>query len=177
MTPAHLLRTEPTFTPPRRRHGVVALALMLTFAGVSPSLYPGSAAASDTRTERIQFAKGATSATVEGRIKGYETVDYLVGAREGQSANISLGTKHGATYFNILAPGETDEAMFIGSVRGQQFEGLLPADGDYRIRVYMMRSAARRNEVADYRLEVIVSGAPAMQSGEASSAENARAAD
>jgi hypothetical protein len=40
-----------------------------------------------------------------------------------------------------------------------QYEGTLPASGDYRIRVYMMRSAARRNEVANYRLEIIISGA------------------
>ena len=38
------------------------------------------------------------------------------------------------------------------------YEGTLPATGDYKIRVYLMRSAARRNEVANYRLEMIVSG-------------------
>jgi len=86
-------------------------------------------------------------------------VDYLVGARKGQTANISLATKHTATYFNILAPGKTDEASFNGSVSQNQFEGVLPDDGTYRIRVYMMRSAARRNETADYRLEVAIGGA------------------
>jgi hypothetical protein len=65
----------------------------------------------DTRTERIQFKKGESSAAVTGHIKGYQSVDYLVGARKGQTANISLATKHTATYFNILAPGKTDEAF------------------------------------------------------------------
>nr|MCU0966938.1 hypothetical protein [Burkholderiaceae bacterium] len=46
-----------------------------------------------------------------------------------------------------------------GSINGNQFEGSLPANGEYRIRVYMMRSAARRNEMADYRLEVIIAAA------------------
>jgi hypothetical protein len=69
-----------------------------------------------------------------------------------------MATDNGANYFNILAPGETVEAMFIGSTSGTQYEGTLPATGDYKIRVYMMRSAARRNEVANYRLEMIVSG-------------------
>ena len=44
-------------------------------------------------------------------------------------------------------------------MRENQYEGTLPATGDYKIRVYLMRSAARRNEVANYRLEMIVSGA------------------
>ncbi len=116
-------------------------------------------AADDIRTERVHFKKGANSAVVEASIKGYETVDYVLGARAGQYMNVSLATKHGATYFNILAPGENEVAMFNGSVSQNQYEGTLPASGDYKIRVYMMRSAARRNEVAHYRLEMIVDGA------------------
>jgi hypothetical protein len=116
-------------------------------------------AADDIRTERVQFKKGASSTVVEASIKGYETVDYVLGARAGQHMNVSLATKHGATYFNILAPSENEVAMFNGSVSQNQYEGTLPASGDYKIRVYMMRSAARRNEVAHYRLEMIVDGA------------------
>jgi hypothetical protein len=104
----------------------------------------------------VQFAKGANSATVQGTIKGYETVDYLLGARKGQSMNVSLATDNGANYFNIIAPGKADEAMFVGSTAGNQFEGTLPANGDYKVRVYLMRSAARRDEVAKYRLEMII---------------------
>jgi hypothetical protein len=33
---------------------------------------------------------------VQGTIKGYETVDYLLGARTGQSINVSLATHNGA---------------------------------------------------------------------------------
>jgi hypothetical protein len=79
--------------------------------------------------------------------------------------NVSMATKHTATYFNILAPGETEVAFFNGSVSENQYEGVLPASGDYRIRVYMMRSAARRNEKADYRLEMIISGKPQAAAG------------
>jgi hypothetical protein len=116
-------------------------------------------AAADILTERVHFKKGANSAVIEASIKGYETVDYVLGARAGQHMNVSLATKHGATYFNILAPGENEVAMFNGSISQNQYEGTLPASGDYKIRVYMMRPAARRNEVANYRLEMIVDGA------------------
>ena len=46
--------------------------------------------------------------------------------------------------------------MFNGSVSQNQYEGILPSSGDYKIRVYMMRSAARRDQVANYRLEMII---------------------
>jgi hypothetical protein len=100
-------------------------------------------------------------------IEGYQTLDYVLNAREGQYMNVSMATQHGATYFNILEPGETEVAMFNGSINGNQFEGTLKKSGDYRIRVYMMRSAARRNELANYRLEMIVSGTGSSDGGDA----------
>lgn len=141
-------------------HVVPRFSPALFLAGVLSCLIALAARADNSiRTERVQFAQGATSAIVNGKITGYETVDYVVRAGQGQAMNVSLATKHTATYFNILAPGQNEEAFFNGSVSDNQYEGTLPATGDYKIRVYMMRSAARRNEVADYRLEIIISGA------------------
>ena len=120
---------------------------------------PGVATAQDEiRSERVRFEQGATSAVVEASIQGYEIVDYVLSASAGQYMNVSMATDNTASYFNLLAPGETDVAMYVGSVEGNQYEGALPADGDYRVRVYVMRSAARRNEVANYRLEMIITG-------------------
>jgi hypothetical protein len=132
----------------------------MTLALLLAASSPAAQAQGDIRTERVHFAKGATSAVVEGKIKGYQTVDYVLGASKGQSMNVSMATKNTATYFNILAPGESEVAFFNGSTAENQYEGVLPATGDYKIRVYMMRSAARRNETANYRLEMIVSGKP-----------------
>lgn len=105
---------------------------------------------------RISFASGANSAAVEDNITGSEIVDYALNVRQGQSMNISMASKNPSTYFNIMEPGETNVAMFIGSTSGNQFEGTASKNGDYRIRVYLMRSAARRGETATYRLETIV---------------------
>ena len=85
-------------------------------------------------------------------------VDYIVGPRQGQFMNVSMATDNGANYFNILAPGENQVAMFNGSISENQYEGILPESGDYTVRVYMMRSGARRNETANYRLEMIITG-------------------
>lgn len=128
----------------------------LAAAAVQWSLGVAAVAQGAIRTQRLRIEQGRSSVTVNGRIKGRETIDYVVGARKGQVANISLASHHAATYFNLLAPGQQDVAFFNGSSRDNQFEGALPETGDYRIRVYMMRSAARRHEVADYRLEVVL---------------------
>jgi len=136
-----------------------ALRAPLLAAAVFAFGFSTAIAQSDIRTEKVHFKPGASSATLEGKIKGSETVDYVLEASKGQYMNVSMATNNGANYFNILAQGENEVAMFNGSVGDNQFEGTLPKSGNYKIRVYMMRSAARRNEVANYRLEMIVTGA------------------
>lgn len=132
----------------------------------------GLAEASEIRTVKVRFKAGANSATIEERIRGRETVDYVLGAKAGQYMNVSMTSDNEANYFNILAPGETDVAFFNSSNSGDQFEGTLPADGDYKIRVYLMRNAARRNETARYRLEMIITNAGSAGGSESSGGEN-----
>jgi hypothetical protein len=133
-------------------------SLALALAAFIVGAVPAAGAADAPRVERVRFERGASSATIEASIRGHETVDYVLNAGKGQSMNVSMATDNGANYFNILAPGESEVAMFNGSTADNQFEGVLPGSGDYKIRVYLMRSAARRNETAKYRLEMIVSG-------------------
>ena len=102
------------------------LLASLFVLATSPAL-----ARDDIRTERVQFKPGASSATIKGKIKGYETVDYVLEASKGQQMNVSMATDNGANYFNILAPGENQVAMFVGSTNGNQYEGTLPKSGDY----------------------------------------------
>lgn len=92
-------------------------------------------AQTDIRTERVRFEKGANSAVVEGSITGYETVDYVLGAKKGQYMNVNMATNNTANYFNILVPGENQVAMFNGSTAGNQYEGSLPKSGDYKVLV------------------------------------------
>ncbi|WP_427966611.1 hypothetical protein [Altererythrobacter sp.] len=107
--------------------------------------------------KRLSFAPGTSSARIEGSITGYETVDYLLNVRAGQSMNISMASKNTAAYFNLLEPGETEVAVFNGSISENMFEGVAAKSGDYRIRVYLYRNAARRGEKAEYALEAAVS--------------------
>lgn len=143
----------------------LTLTALFLFATPTVIVAPTVLAQSNIRTQRVQFQPGATRATIKGSIKGYQIVDYVLNAQKGQAMNVSMATNNSASYFNILAPGENEVAMFNGSTNSNQYEGTLPKSGDYKIRVYMMRSAARRNEVANYRLEMIVSGAGNADSG------------
>jgi hypothetical protein len=113
-------------------------------------------ARNDIRTVGVHFAPGATSTVVEDSLTGYETVDYVLAANKGQFMNVSMATNNSANYFNILAPHEDAIAIFNSSMSENQYEGTLPESGEYKIRVYLMRSAARRNEKANYRLEMII---------------------
>ena len=61
----------------------------------------------------------------------------------------------------MLPPGSNDVAVFVGSSAAPNGPGTLAADGEYTIRVYLMRSAARRNETASYTLTVGIAGSAA----------------
>lgn len=130
-------------------------------AGLLAAGFACAAAATPIETRPIQFAKGASSATVKGTIKGDQTVDYTLRARAGQIMSVKLATRHSANYFNVLPPGSDGVAIFVGSSGGNEWSGALPTDGEYTVRVYLMRSAARRNESASYTLTVGVTGGAA----------------
>jgi hypothetical protein len=136
------------------RLAYLALAWALTLAGPS-------AIASDIQTRQIKFAPGASSATVKSSMTGRQTVDYKLRARAGQTMSVALKTSNDANYFNVLPPGSKDVAIFIGSTSGNEWTGKLEADGEYTVRVYLMRSAGRRDEKADYTLTVGIIGASA----------------
>ncbi len=130
-----------------------ATVLILVHSIVGPAI----SADPEIRTERVKFSKGATSAAIKGRVKGYSNVDYLVRAGAGQTITVSLKRSNPSNYFNVLPPGSKDVAMHIGQTGGD-FQGILPTDGDYTIRVYLVRAAARRNESSDYTLTIRVTG-------------------
>jgi hypothetical protein len=118
-----------------------------------------AAADAGIETRQLGFARGASSATVKGTLVGDQTVDYKLRARAGQQMTVSLETANASTYFNVLPPGSNDVAVFVGSSGGNRWSGTLEADGEYTVRVYLMRNAARRNEKSSYKLEVAIAGA------------------
>jgi hypothetical protein len=131
-------------------------ALAAFFAGTPLRAEP------DVEEQRVYFAPGAVGAVIAGSIEGREVVDYLLGAEAGQTLAVTMQTDNLQNYFNIIPPDAANEAVYIGSSSPEpnRYEGTLDLDGDWRIRVYLYRAAARRGETADFRLDVSITGEP-----------------
>lgn len=122
--------------------------------------FPALALSQNITESRIQFAAGSSGTTIEGSIKGDAIIDYMLGAQAGQRMVIAFEADNPSAYFNLL-PSDDPTALHIGSVAGNGYEGTLIRSGDYRVRVYLMRNAARRGETAAYTLSVSITGNPA----------------
>jgi hypothetical protein len=109
------------------------------------------------RTETVKFAAGKTSAVMSGTIKGDDSVRYVLGARAGQKLSVQMTARNASCYINVLAPG-SDTAVHIGSTSGNKFSGPVTATGDQAVQVYLMRNAARRNEMCSYKITFGITG-------------------
>lgn len=105
-------------------------------------------------TKKVTFPAGKSSTAIKGVIKGDQTIDYTVSAKEGQEMKVSMKANINACYFNILPPGSEGEAIFTGEMDGNSFVGKLSASGTYKIRVFMMRSSARKGTTVNYTLNI-----------------------
>ncbi|WP_164155672.1 hypothetical protein [Sandarakinorhabdus rubra] len=113
----------------------------------------------------VTFARGAISTTLKGSIKGNQYRDYIVNARAGQTMTVRLTNPDGRAYFNVMAPGSTGEAVFIGSTQGNNFSGPVPGTGANTVRVYQMRASGRRGATANYTISIGVTGRGAAVGG------------
>lgn len=112
-----------------------------------------SSAQSDRGVEKVSLSKDRVSVALDGVIKGYQTIDYLVEAHAGQILTISFQSNNLATYFNVIEPNAAF-ASFNGAMLGNSYTNKLGVNGSYTIRVYMMRNAAARKESAVYTLNI-----------------------
>jgi hypothetical protein len=121
------------------------------------ALLPASVFAQGITQQKLRFAPGKTQTTISGEIAGRQTIDYVVGAKRGQTMSIKFSPSNRFAFFNLLAPG-TGEALFVGQDQGNpgRFTARLGTTGNYIIRVYLVRAAARRGETSDYNLTVAI---------------------
>lgn len=128
----------------------------LVLAAVALAL-PWPATAAD-QTRAVQFAKGKSATRVQGRVQGYDSIDYTLRAAAGQTLTVSMTASRASAYFNLLPPGSKDVAIHIGSTTGNRYTGTLEQGGEYRIRVYQMRNDARRGASSTFTLDIAVTG-------------------
>ena len=143
------------------KKSLVALTIAMTLA--MPVV---ATAQSELRTEQVRFAAGTSGTAINDSITGDESVLYAIGAEAGQRMKIRMDPSNLATYFNVYAPGTGpgDEALANSQFTGAMvpdinyFDGELRVSGEYSVSVYMMRSAARRNEVSNYEIVISIEG-------------------
>ncbi|MCB8948397.1 MAG: hypothetical protein H6653_10325 [Ardenticatenaceae bacterium] len=83
--------------------------------------------------QRITFAPGTTSATIEGDVAAYEADDYILAAQEGQTMRVSI-TSPGANVLLTIV-GADGIPLTNGNMSGATtWQGELPATQDYTIR-------------------------------------------
>ena len=109
------------------------------------------------KPERVHFAKGMSSKIIKGSIKGDRSRLFLINVRAGQTLKVKLVSSNASANFNVTAPG-AEQALFIGSTSGSDFQDVVPSSGDYKIDLFLMRNAARRNETANFTLTIGATG-------------------
>ena len=103
---------------------------------------------------RVRFPAGTHGTTIRGTVRGYAYRDYVVGASGGQTIKVSLKGTDQATVFSIFAPNGVD---LEGASQTNAFNGELPRNGDYVVRVMMMRvSARRKGSFSNFTLRITI---------------------
>jgi hypothetical protein len=107
-------------------------------------------------SKSVSFAKGKSSTTISGKIKGDDTMDYVIRANAGQTLIVDIKGGKPTPYFNIMPPGSTWETVFTGSSDGFNYKGVLDKDGDWMIRVYQMGNAKDANKTNSFKLSISI---------------------
>jgi hypothetical protein len=101
----------------------------------------------------VRFARGANSSKVSGSVSGYKYVDYIVGARGGQTMSVRLNSASSYASFVVFDPAMEN---VDGATEQIDWTGELPSNGNYIVRVLLPRSAARRGTTALYSLLIMI---------------------
>ncbi|HKG59700.1 MAG TPA: hypothetical protein VKB05_07980 [Pyrinomonadaceae bacterium] len=80
-------------------------------------------------SRRLQFKRGASEATVQGKVSIALPDTYLLGARAGQTMTVKLTAPRKAVRFMVMSP--TTRSLVADNAR--DWSGVLPETGDYTI--------------------------------------------
>ena len=101
--------------------------------------------------KKIQFARGASSATVEGAVIRGDRDRYYLGAKKGQTMSVKITSEEDNAVFQLYLPGEEEALPGAGdSDDAKNWSGELPRDAEYVIVV----GGTRGN--ASYKLTVSI---------------------
>lgn len=119
---------------------------------------PSTSFAQGIERQQLRYQPGQSQAFVFGRVRGRQTIEYIVNVRRGQTISVRFAPSKSSAFFNLLAP--NGSALFVGQASGNpgRFTARIGATGQYAIRVYLSRPAAIMNESSSFRLTVSLAG-------------------
>jgi len=124
---------------------LVAVALLCVCATVAALAQAG------TVTERrIKFARGRTTAVVNGSINYGHSDVYTLGAHRGQTMSLHVASRNPEVVFSVSAP---SNSPVEGAFTVRDWSGELPESGDYTITLVNNRD---RSGASPYTLEVTI---------------------
>jgi hypothetical protein len=105
--------------------------------------------------ERMVFKEGATQWYVESEITGFHVKDYMFTAKKGQKMTIKLNSDDPYTRFGLFIQRDKQSLNSLRIFAGKnEWNGKVPMDGDYRVRVYLKKKEAKKEHKANYSLFV-----------------------
>ncbi len=135
--------------PTQRRQLLLVIAATL----VAPAAFPQNA----ERRVSVAFAEGNATRTFEDSISDFEAVTYVVPLRKGQSLRVMLATTNASNCFDIHAPGAV-KPVYVGGDSGSTHQFQAQTSGEYLVKVFLLRLAARDGQTAQYTLELQLTG-------------------
>jgi hypothetical protein len=131
----------------KHRAVIVGTLLLVIMVGAHTS------APAQNKSQRVRFQPGRSSITLRGRILGFDAQDYVAGVKAGQEMKVHLASANPSAYFVVYTiNGKPTDMNETTDWSLQTVES-----GDYVIRVFMMRSAARRKgAAANYALTITI---------------------
>lgn len=84
--------------------------------------------------KKIQFARGSSSATVNGAVIRGERDRYFLGAKKGQTMSVKITSEEDNAVFQVYLPGEEEALSGAGDGDdAKDWSGELPRDAEYVI--------------------------------------------
>jgi hypothetical protein len=102
---------------------------------------------------RVVFDDDHPARSYEDALDGFNEISYVIALREGQSLQVSLASNNISNCFDIYAPGAA-KPFYIGGDSGSSHRLVAGTPGDYVVKVFLLRLAARDNQSARYTLEL-----------------------
>lgn len=139
----------------RFRSEILAVVLRLAAAIAAVSLPLAATSQDAERRVMVATQVDGKPQVFEDSISEYEVVSYVVPLKEGQTLQAVLASSNAANCFDIHAPGAA-KPFFVGAESGNSHRLTAASSGNYVIRVFLLRFAARDGQTARFALELTI---------------------